>query len=69
MEVLDKVSKHLGNTRSVCKKYYVHPSIVELYENNKLLTQLEKLKVGNESEELTGLANEEKKLMGILEHL
>jgi DNA topoisomerase-1 len=69
VEVLDKVSKHLGNTRTVCKKYYVHPSIVELYENNKLLAQLEKLKVGNVSEDLTGLANEEKLLMEILEHL
>jgi len=69
VEVLDKVSKHLGNTRTVCKKYYVHPSIVELYENNKLLIQLEKLKVGNENEDLTGLANEEKILMEILEHL
>jgi DNA topoisomerase-1 len=69
VEVLDKVSKHLGNTRTVCKKYYVHPSIVELYENNKLLVQLEKLKVGNVSEDLTGLANVEKVLMEILEHL
>ena len=69
VEVLDKVSKHLGNTRSVCKKYYVHPSIVELYENNKLLMQLEKLKAVNESEDLTSLAKEEKILMEVLENL
>lgn len=34
--VLDKVAAHLGNTRSVCKKYYVHPLIISLYENNEL---------------------------------
>ncbi len=34
--VLDKVSEQLGNTRTVCKKYYVHPGILELYENGKL---------------------------------
>jgi len=63
VEVVDKVSKHLGNTRSVCRKYYVHPTIVELYENNKLLAQLGKLKTGNESDDQIGLANEEKILM------
>jgi len=30
-EALDAVAKKLGNTRAVCKKYYVHPNILELY--------------------------------------
>ncbi len=34
--VIDSVSKKLGNTRSVCKKYYIHPGIIRLYEENKL---------------------------------
>src|SRR6185503_6412713 len=34
--VLDKVSEQLGNTRTVCKKYYVHPLLLELYEDGKL---------------------------------
>ena len=34
--VLDEVSAKLGNTRSVCKKYYVHPRLIEYYEQNKL---------------------------------
>ena len=25
------MSKRLGNTRAVCRKYYVHPAIVEAY--------------------------------------
>lgn len=29
---LDAVSTHLGNTRAVCRKYYVHPAIIELFE-------------------------------------
>jgi DNA topoisomerase-1 len=36
IETLDKVSAHLGNTRAVCKKYYVHPLILELYQCNQL---------------------------------
>lgn len=37
IEALNFVSEKLGNTRTVCKKYYVNPIILELYENNKLL--------------------------------
>ena len=31
--VLDKVSQDLGNTRSVCKTYYVHPNIARAIES------------------------------------
>ena len=33
---LNAVSKKLGNTVAVCKKYYVHPEIVNLYKDQKL---------------------------------
>jgi DNA topoisomerase I len=36
VEALDMVAGQLGNTRTVCKKYYVHPVIISLYENNSL---------------------------------
>ena len=36
VEALDKVAFHLGNTRSVCKKHYVHPAIMECYESGGL---------------------------------
>lgn len=36
VEVLDIVAKQLGNTRTVCKKYYVHPSIIDLFTEGKL---------------------------------
>lgn len=34
VEALDIVAGQLGNTRTVCKKYYVHPAIISLYEEN-----------------------------------
>ncbi len=34
--VLDIVSGKLGNTRTVCKKYYVHPGLIRLYEEGGL---------------------------------
>lgn len=36
VSALDEVSRKLGNTRSVCRKYYVHPGVIELFENKKL---------------------------------
>jgi DNA topoisomerase I len=35
-EAIDEVARHLGNTRTVCRKYYIHPLILDLYENGKL---------------------------------
>ncbi|HUM64433.1 MAG TPA: DNA topoisomerase IB [Chitinophagaceae bacterium] len=34
--VMDHVSNKLGNTRNICKKYYVHPELIKLYEEDKL---------------------------------
>lgn len=36
VEVLDLVASKLGNTRAVCKKYYVHPTIIATYENGNI---------------------------------
>lgn len=40
MEMLDNVSRKLGNTRNICKKYYVHPQLIALCEENKLTPEL-----------------------------
>ncbi len=32
----DETAKQLGNTRNVCRKYYVHPMVVKKYEMGKL---------------------------------
>jgi len=64
--VLDRVAEHLGNTRTVCKKYYVHPAIVKLYEDNNLHAYLNKLtKKESKNNELNST---EKLLMTILEN-
>jgi DNA topoisomerase I len=42
VRMFDEVAAHLGNTRSVCKKYYVHPKIIALYESRQLQQYLQK---------------------------
>lgn len=64
---LDQVSNHLGNTRTVCRKYYVHPVIINLYENrclNKYFKQLDDIE---KNDNVSGHTAEEKLLMKILE--
>ena len=65
-QALDKVAEHLGNTRTVCKKYYVHPLIISLYENkslDKYFNQLDKIEEDDGKADLT---REEKLIMKIL---
>jgi DNA topoisomerase I len=31
IRAIDAVAKRLGNTRAVCRKYYVHPGLVRAY--------------------------------------
>ncbi len=62
---LDTVSKQLGNTRTVCRKYYVHPAILNLYECNKLDAFLKELDAQPEVKG-DGLTKEEEVLMKIL---
>jgi DNA topoisomerase-1 len=66
---LDEVSRQLGNTRTVCKKYYVHPGIIRMYEENKLKKYLDELDSIEKPDDLTGYTSEEKILMKILQQL
>ena len=66
---LDEVSKKLGNTRTVCKKYYVHPGIIKLYEDQNLDKYLKELDAIEKPDDLSGFTTEERVLMKILQEL
>ena len=40
LKAIDQVAEQLNNTRSVCRKYYVHPAVLESYLDGKLLEHL-----------------------------
>ncbi|HKP49249.1 MAG TPA: DNA topoisomerase IB [Gemmatimonadales bacterium] len=40
LKAIDQVAEQLNNTRSVCRKYYVHPAVLESYMDGKLLENL-----------------------------
>lgn len=65
VSALDVVAAHLGNTRTVCKKYYVHPMVIDHYLGktiDKYLAKHEATNCGSESD----LSAEEEVLMDML---
>lgn len=57
-EVVTTVSEHLGNTKSVCRKYYIHPVILESYKKEILVPHF-KRSYGRKSTKRLGLTLEE----------
>lgn len=37
---IDRTASRLGNTRSVCRKYYIHPALLEAYREGEVLPPL-----------------------------
>ena len=63
VSVLDEVSTKLGNSRSICRKYYVHPSLIQLYEESKLESYCNSSPPDSKG---NGLSAEEKILLSVV---
>ncbi len=61
---LDTVAQKLGNTRNVCRKYYVHPLVIEQYTNNTLAKYYNNTSAAGEA-----LTAEEHALLNMLEDM
>lgn len=68
VSALDKVACLLGNTRAVCKKYYVHPLILQLYETQSLNKYLKQLDTIEKNDNKAGLTYEEQVILALLEN-
>jgi DNA topoisomerase-1 len=67
VSVLDEVAINLGNTRTVCKKYYVHPTVIKAYEEGTIFHYIKGL---DEEQDVKSaeLNLAEKALLDLLEH-
>lgn len=63
--VLDEVAHRLGNTRTVCRKHYVHPQILDAYECQDLNPYIKKRNRFQQTSP-TGLDGVEKLLLAFL---
>jgi DNA topoisomerase-1 len=66
VEALDKVAEQLGNTRTVCKKYYVNPVIISLYESKGIEKYFKQLDLIEQDDNKSDLTADEKVIMKIL---
>ncbi|WP_437510687.1 DNA topoisomerase IB [Sorangium sp. So ce1099] len=64
-QVIDMVSARLGNTRAVCQRCYVHPSVIRAYTEGALQTLLEAEHAVTD-EALAALRPEEAKMLRIV---
>jgi len=67
VSVLDEVAVNLGNTRTVCKKYYVHPTVIKSYEDGTIFRYIKALD-DDRDVKAAELNVAEKALLEILEH-
>ncbi len=65
LKAIDSVAERLNNTRAVCRKYYVHPTVFETYTAG---TMLETLGNGNRpaAAASSGLSNDERAVVRLL---
>lgn len=47
LEAFDSAAEGLGNTRAICRTYYVHPKVVETYENGEITPYFKQIKEDN----------------------
>jgi DNA topoisomerase I len=67
VHAIDEVAGQLNNTRAVCRKYYVHPIVLESYEAGTLHDHLRNGGPPNASG-TAGLSEEERAVVRLLRH-
>jgi len=68
LKAIDRVAERLNNTRAVCRKYYIHPAVLETYEAGTLH---EALQNGGPPKRaaVSGLSPEEQAVVRLLRHV
>lgn len=66
VETVKKVSGHLRNRPATCKKYYIHPSIIDAYQDGKVISNIEKTLKKHTYEIIRGLDDCENKVVALL---
>jgi DNA topoisomerase-1 len=59
------VAKHLGNTRAVCRKCYIHPAVIDAYMDGTLHQRM-RIRAARADENGTALSPEEAAVLGFL---
>jgi DNA topoisomerase-1 len=66
LRAVEEVAKRLGNTRSVCRKCYIHPAVIDAYMDGSLLDTLAQ-RARHEMRDLKNLRPEEAAILAFLQ--
>lgn len=66
LEAFDAAAAGLGNTRAVCRSYYVHPKVVETYESGKIVPYFNKINDDRAASSYTELSESEKAILQLI---
>lgn len=66
LETIKRVALHLGNKPNTCKKYYIHPSIIDAYTNGHVISNLKKAFSKKKFEKIDGLDEQENNVLHML---
>ena len=65
VQAVDRVAKHLGNTRAVCRKCYIHPAVIDAYMDGSLSQRL-RIRATERDDAGTSLSPEEAAVLAFL---
>ncbi len=66
VQAIESVAKKLGNTKTVCRKCYIHPAVIDAYTDGSLLRVLDQRVKKEIKDALHGLEPEEAAVLGLL---
>ena len=67
VQIVDEVAEHLGNTRDVCRKYYIHPRVIERYLNGEVIPDTPPLKSPKRQRKSAALRRDEYAVLEFLD--
>jgi DNA topoisomerase-1 len=62
---VELVAKQLGNTKAVCRKCYIHPAILEAYQNGMTMSAASRRRL--HSSRCSGLSADEEAVVQLIE--
>jgi DNA topoisomerase-1 len=65
LQAVKDVAKQLGNTRTVCRTYYIHPTIITSYEKDILVPHFERSYKQSDTKKF-GLSVEERAMLSLI---
>ena len=68
-ETVIKVSLHLRNKPNTCKKYYIHPHIIQAFEKGLIISNIKKKVKKRVHKKIKGLNDYENKMLFLLKYM